>query len=111
MVSRAKQRQLALFRPPDELTAKFNAFHHDHPEVYERLLDMSLELLVAGVKHGSMKMLFEVLRFEFAKAGVRDDETGVTLNNSYTSRYARLLMANEPRLADWFDIRDLRSVA
>ena len=59
----------------------------------------------AGVRHYGAKCLFEVLRFETIIRG-RDD--AFKINNSYVSRYSRLLMANDRRFDGFFAVRELR---
>ncbi|MCP4448536.1 MAG: hypothetical protein GY811_24845 [Myxococcales bacterium] len=46
-------------------------------------------------------MLFEYLRVSSLRTSGRDFK----LNNSYTSRYARLIVDREPDLADLFELR------
>jgi hypothetical protein len=81
------------------------AFSADNPHIYIALRDLAFKLLVAGHRRWGAKALWETLRYEFAistDAHVRD----YVLNNNYTAWYARQLMANEPELADFFEIRE-----
>lgn len=98
------QHQLTLLADP--IDEQFLAFHHAHPEVYEALHDLALQLRRRGESKAGIGMLFEVLRWNRLMAGVRDED-GFKLNNNYRSRYARLLMANDARLAGFFDTRAL----
>lgn len=43
--------------------------------------------------------------------GLPDPDEQWKLNNNFTSRYARLLLENEPELEGLFEIRSLRSVS
>lgn len=98
------QHQLTLLANP--IDEQFLEFHHQHPEVYAALRDMARQLRRRGEAKAGIGMLFEVLRWNRIMAGVRDED-GFKLNNNYRSRYARLLMANEPDLMGFFDTRQL----
>ncbi len=97
--------------PPDverdaSLDERFEAFHRANPHVYEELRRLALEMRRRGVRRYGIKGLFEVLRWRYALQ-TRGDE--FKLNNSYTSRYARLLMEREPELRGFFEVRELKS--
>lgn len=80
-------------------------FHRANPNVYRLLRDLAFRLVVAGHRRWGAKALWETLRYELAistNADVRDFK----LNNNYTAWYARELMANEPELTDFFEIRE-----
>lgn len=97
--------QLAFY--PDPIDEAFVAFHHANPHVYDRLVGMAREWHAAGHRKCSMKMLFEVLRWHEGIDTFTDDD--LVLNNSFTSRYARLIAANHPDLAHLFETRALAS--
>lgn len=93
----------------ETIEAKFQFFHQEHPEVYAKLRELALDLVRRGHrKHLGMKMLWETLRY-FTILGAPTDSEPFRLNNNYTARYARLLMDQEPELADVFETRVLRS--
>lgn len=98
-------RQLAFY--PDPIDQAFVEFHHTNPHVYDRLVDMARKWQQAGHGKCSIKMLFEVLRWDEGIRTESDDD--LVLNNSFTSRYARLIAANEPDLAHLFETRALAS--
>jgi vacuolar-type H+-ATPase subunit E/Vma4 len=101
----AQPQQLALLADP--IDERFLEFHHANPHVYRRLVAMAREWKDAGHDACSIKMLVEVLRWQ---GGVQTDRRdGLLINNSFTSRYARLIAANEPDLAPLFTTRTLRS--
>lgn len=87
------------------LDADFLAFHEAHPQVYAALVRLTREAVAAGRTKVGAKALWERLRWEFSL------HTGETpnLNNSFTSRYARLIAEREPDLAGVFEFRELRS--
>lgn len=109
--------QLGLFdvRPPlvslpdqgeveDATDARFRAFHAENPEVYRELRDLALAAVRSGRRRVGMKQLFEVLRWNRGLVTTGDE---FRLNNNYTSRYARLLMEQEPSLTGVFETRAL----
>jgi len=94
-----------LFKTIDD---HFADFHGENPHVYENIKRIAYQAKAAGRKRIGMKLIFERLRWEYF---IRTDrpEAEFMLNNNYTSRYARLLMANEPELAGMFETRILKS--
>ena len=95
--------QLALLDDP--LDVRFAQFHHANPHVYASLVRMARQWRAAGRGPCSIKMLFEVLRWEY---GIATSGEPFLLNNSFTSRYARLIEANERDLVGIFHTRTLR---
>ncbi len=94
--------------PDAPLDARFWAFHRANPHVYERLRTKALQLRRRGWTRYSIKTLYEVLRWE-DDIETDDPNSDLKLNNSYTSRYSRLLEEREPELRDFFYKRKLRS--
>ncbi len=101
----AEPRQLSLL--PSPIDEQFTQFHHANPQVYEAIKTLAYQWKSAGHIKCSMKTLFEVLRWQY---GITTRSTdGLLLNNSYTSRYTRLLQANERDLAGFFNTRSLEA--
>jgi len=96
-------------RTDDPIQARFVRFHSAHPEVYAGLVELAREGVAAGRSKLGMKMLFEVLRWNRTLAGLPAEGEEFKLSNDFTSRYARLVMENEPDLDGLFDLRELRS--
>ncbi len=90
--------------PPISIDAAFWNFHTNHPEVYKGLVRLAYQAVNAGRERIGIKMLFEVLRWEWIITPDTSEE--FKLNNNYTSRYARLIM-EEPGLGDVFETRRL----
>ena len=90
------------------LDERFRAFHEANPQVYDALCVLARQLKARGHRRYSIKGLFEVLRHRYALQTNRlgDD---YKINNSYSSRYARALMEQEPDLDNFFETRQLRS--
>jgi hypothetical protein len=83
---------------------RFEAFDAANPHVREALRNLALRMQARGVRRYGMKGLFEVLRWRFA---IQTEGDEYKLNNIFTSRYSRLLMETEPRLAGFFATREL----
>lgn len=85
----------------------FAAFHDEHPEVYSEFRRAAEQLFDAGIEHYGAGAIFEALRFHSAVNSGKDG--GFKLNNNFRSRYARLLMTEDPRFREFFETRKLRS--
>lgn len=92
------------FDPRDAIQERFEAFHAQYPQVYAELRKLAFDYLARGFTHYSLDGLFHVVRHERNMAV--GPENGYKLNNDFTSRYARLLMANEPALRGFFETRE-----
>jgi hypothetical protein len=84
---------------------RFEAFHRANPTVYKALKTLALQMQAKGVKAYGIKGLYEILRWQFS---LQTSGEPYRLSNDFTSRYARLLMAQEPRLEGFFATRELR---
>lgn len=93
----------------DPIEAQFVAFHHRNPEVYDTLLVLANRWQEAGHDRVGISMLWEIVRWERGLSC--EDGSTFRLNNNYRSRYARLLMANHPHLAGFFETRSLTGEA
>ena len=84
---------------------RFLAFHEENPHVYAELVRMAREALPkAGGKLG-IRMLWERLRWSMLQTHGDDFK----LNDNFPSRYARMMMDQEPDLAGVFELRGLRA--
>lgn len=89
-----------------DLDARFDHFHAENPQVADQLETLAAQWLAAHDRVG-MKMLWEVLRWQTGLAA-----TGAKpyrLNNSFTSRYARVLIGRRPAWNGRILTRELRS--
>lgn len=87
---------------------RFEAFHVANPWVYDALVTLAREMVARGRNRVGVKMLFEVLRWEWYRA-TADPSSEFKLNNNYTSRYARLIAECEPDLVGVFETRELKA--
>ncbi|MGI5401961.1 hypothetical protein ACQEVG_21455 [Streptomyces sp. CA-135486] len=87
------------------LDDRFEDFHAEHPWVYEALERLTSRWVASGGGRIGVKALFEQLRW--IATDLAHGES-FQLNNSFTSRYARLLRARHPEWRDVFELRRLR---
>jgi hypothetical protein len=85
---------------------RFREFHLANPQVYYALHDLAMRLARQGRRRIGVKMLWETLRYSYSFATDGDE---YKLNNVFTSRYARLLMDQEPELRGLIETRALRA--
>ena len=90
--------------PMNRLERQFRLFDSKNPQVYQTLVRLCREARAAGNRQIGIGMLWEVLRW---KSLVETTGKPWKLNNNHRSRYARLIMAQEPDLDGIFEIRDL----
>lgn len=88
------------------IQARFADFHANNPWVAVALERLARQWLDHGHTRVGAKMLTERLRWEY---GIRTHGDTFRLNNSYTSRYVRLLIENHPEWSDAFETRELRA--
>lgn len=86
------------------LQAQFETFHAENPKVYKKLVELARLVKRRGFEHYSIKSLFEQVRWHF---NIETNDVDFKLNNNYHSRYARLIMAQEKDLVDFFELRCL----
>jgi hypothetical protein len=85
---------------------RFESFHQQNPWVLVALERLARQWLDNGHSRVGAKMLTERLRWEY---GVRTRGDAFRLNNSYTSRFVRLMIQRHPEWAKAFETRTLRS--
>lgn len=86
---------------------KFEKFHSDNPHVYKVLKRLALEAKQAGKNKIGVDLLVQVARWELIMGTNTNDR--FKISNSYTSRYARLLMEQEEELEGLFELRNIRT--
>ena len=101
--------EMSLF-DDDTIQGQFARFHTKHPEVYEALRTLAFQAKDRGRTKLSIGMLFEVVRWEWTILGLPDESELWKLNNNYRSRYARLLMDENPALDGIFETRVLTAL-
>ncbi len=85
----------------------FTKFHHDNPVVYDYFKRYVQQVLAAGKKVSSSKMIINRIRWEiYIELNSVED---FKINDAFTSRYARLYINEHPQHAEIFNLRELRS--
>lgn len=78
-------------------------FHLEHPEVWERFQQLTLQIIARGFESYGSKTIWEVLRWE---ADVGDENPDrFKLNNNFTAFYARAFNLKYPEYGDFFRLR------
>lgn len=101
-------RSAARARRDRTIQERFLDFHSRNPQVYYLLVRFSYELKRRGYEHCGISLVWERMRWEVAMT--TNDPDGFKLNNDWRSRYARLLMEQEPELDGFFRTRQLTAV-
>jgi len=91
----------------DRVQRAFVKWHAEHPEVCDKLIVFARRYHAAGIRRG-VRYFFEVMRHEHVMSG--RDAQGFKLNNSFASRYARLIEREHDDLRGFFKKRQLRGV-
>jgi hypothetical protein len=96
--------------PEHEATiqARFEEFHATNPWVFEEIVRLAQGLADRGHQRFGIGMVFEVLRWQ-RLMHTEDPASTFKLNNTYRSRYARLLAAKHPDLGRRLELRELQS--
>lgn len=84
---------------------RFERFLRLHPEVYAEFKRIAGELLAGGKQRYGAKAIMEKIRFGDAR-----DAVLLNCNNTYVSRMARRLMAEDTRFQNFFEVRTTRNV-
>ena len=88
------------------IDAKFEEFHKSNPHVYARIIERLREAKRRGKTRVGIKLILESLRWEeFLRV---DREAGdFRINNSFSSRYSRKVIAEHPELGAMLETRRL----
>lgn len=93
-------------QPEATIQERFEAFHKAHPAVYTTLVWFARQAKKEGRKKIGIELLWSRLRWHVQ---METNKLGdFAFDNDHRSRYARLIMAQEPDLAGIFDLRPLR---
>lgn len=89
------------------IQARFERFNAANPEVYTGLVRLAQKLKNQGFASYGIVGLYEVLRYD---RSLSTDGKPFKLSNDFRSRYARLIMAQEPDLSEFFKTRELTAL-
>jgi len=96
---------LVIPEPAPTREQRWQAFAAANPHIERLLVASARELVNAGHRRLSMRMLWEHLRFRYATSVLRRDSIAA-LNNNHAPFYAKHLMATYPDLAGVFETRE-----
>jgi hypothetical protein len=91
------------------IQARFEIFHRENPWVYDALVSMARTEKADGVDKMGIDLLWAGLRWNSRRSTPSTNHPHAVFANEYRSRYSRLIMAQEPDLAEFFDTCGLRS--
>lgn len=107
------QLELGYSRPArsESLQMRFDRFHREHPQVYAELVRVARAKLARRAAKGRPLHIGIGAVVEAVRWHEDDDDAPVLpfVDNSFRSRYARLMAAQEPDLANVFEMRELNS--
>lgn len=90
-----------------DLDARFQEYHRRNPRVYRLFKQYAFQVLRAGRNHYGAKAIFERIRWYLMFE--TNDPEGFKVNNSYVSRYVRMLVREHPEFEGFFETRRLRT--
>lgn len=99
---------------PITVEDKFKAFDAANPHVYVLFKQFALQALRSGVRKLSSKLIIERIRWEttVATTGAGWSVTAgkpFLIDNRFTPWYARKFIADFPRAASMFELREIRT--
>ena len=98
------ERQVIMEADGQSIQHRFEGFHKAHPEVYNHFKRFAFEVINRKRKIGA-KGIMERVRWEVSI--VRDAGEEFKINNTYTSRYARMFREEFPGRSSFFATRRL----
>ncbi len=87
---------------------RFERFNRLNPWVFQAIERLASDWFSLGRKRMGIKMLWEVVRWQYARSTV-DPACDFKINNNYHSRYVRLLIEKHPEWIGMFETRKLQS--
>lgn len=92
---------------PANVTGKFLTFHSKNPQVYSEFKRYAFDLINAGVKHASVALIIERMRWDSA---LRTEGDKFKISNDYRADFARLFAYDFPAYADFFKTKSRTQV-
>ncbi len=90
-----------------DLDDRFFKYHKENPHVYKLFAKYAKQVKSLGYGSYSMRTIMHRVRWHINIE--TKDRDGFKMNNSYSSRYARLLIEKMPRFKTFFELRRLQS--
>ena len=92
--------------PRRSIAERFADFHIQNPDVYKAIVEIASVMKGRGIHKMGIALIFERLRW-LHYIDTKGAEP-FKLSNDFRSEYSRLIMQQEPSLAGFFEIRELR---
>lgn len=89
------------------IQTRFHRFHERNPKVYKLFQLYARQARDAGCTRYSADAILHRIRWHLTVE--TQDGGGFQINNNFTSRYARLLIRDDPTFAGFFEIRRLQA--
>lgn len=83
------------------LQTKFDQYHNENPQVYDKFKETSFQAIVNGYKNTSSDFILHIVRWE-TNVGGNDI---FKINNNYSAFYGRLFMKDHPEHTGFFRTR------
>jgi hypothetical protein len=99
--------QLSLFDRDKTIQERFDRFCIQHPDVFSLFRKIAWELRGRGYKRYSADGILHIVRYNYDTSG--NDAAGFKINNVFSSRFARKLIAEDPTFDGFFETRVLKS--
>ena len=100
--------QPSLLTAASRAEERFQRLLREHPEVYPAFRRRAWQLRERGKRHISADSICHYLRDE-TPVDTRTGQDTYKINNDFSSRFARLLIAEEPSFSAYIETRKLRS--
>ena len=88
----------------NDIDKAFIKFHQNNPHIYQEILKYADQLWQGGQRRFGMKAIFERIRWDYA---ITTNSIPFKLNNNYTSRYAKIIERDHPKVRGFFRVREL----
>lgn len=89
----------------ESLDLRFAEFCRENPDAIDALVEICRELKTLGETRISMKFVVEIARYKFIIRRLPGQRFAI--NNSFTSRFARIIETSHEDLAGMFELRVL----
>lgn len=87
----------------------FREYFKKNPHIYREFEKRAFQLIKAGNKKISSKMIINNIRWSVATKEIDTTNESYAINDAYTPYYARVFVHFHPQYADRFELRKIRS--
>jgi hypothetical protein len=109
MTETKKERKKDILTPElRKKLARFRKFNEENPQVYEMIVQFTLEMWRAGRRRYSIRVVVERVRWE---TDIKTTDASFKINNNFFPLYSRKVMRDYPELKEgdgFFELRALK---